>query len=187
MKATDALGRLANSVELTRYEAGSYPNGDRRFDRIVRMATIDCVKAGWLLKTKGVWSITEAGKDALRTNTEPDDFYRQATKLFREWKNNQNLEKATPEDPPLISGDETTRESAAASAEVTFEQAKERAWSEIEQFLSVMNPFDFQDLFASLLRAMGYHILWISPPGRDGGLDIVANLDPLGTRPPRIK
>jgi restriction system protein len=34
---------------------------------------------------------------------------------------------------------------------------------------------------------MGYHVNWISPPGKDGGLDIVAYSDPLGTRPPRIK
>ena len=40
---------------------------------------------------------------------------------------------------------------------------------------------------ASLLRAMGYHISWIAPPGKDGGIDILAASDPLGTKPPRIK
>jgi restriction system protein len=50
-----------------------------------------------------------------------------------------------------------------------------------------MNPFDFQELVAALLRAMGYHVSWIAPPGKDGGIDIVAWSDPLGTRPPRIK
>lgn len=34
---------------------------------------------------------------------------------------------------------------------------------------------------------MGYHVNWVSPPGKDGGLDIVAYSDPLGTKPPRIK
>jgi len=34
---------------------------------------------------------------------------------------------------------------------------------------------------------MGYHVSWISPPGKDGGLDILAWNDPLGTKPPRIK
>jgi restriction system protein len=50
-----------------------------------------------------------------------------------------------------------------------------------------MPPYDFQDLVGSLLRAMGYHVGWIAPPGKDGGVDIVAFNDPLGTRPPRIK
>jgi restriction system protein len=44
-----------------------------------------------------------------------------------------------------------------------------------------------QQLVADILKAMGYYPSWISPPGRDGGLDIVAYPDPLGTRPPRIK
>ena len=38
-----------------------------------------------------------------------------------------------------------------------------------------------------MLRAMGYHVSWVAPPGKDGGIDIVAWSDPLGTRPPRIK
>jgi restriction system protein len=50
-----------------------------------------------------------------------------------------------------------------------------------------MNPYEFQQLVAALLRAMGYHISWIAPPGRDGGIDIMAASDPLATRPPRIK
>jgi restriction system protein len=50
-----------------------------------------------------------------------------------------------------------------------------------------MPPYEFQDLVASLLRAIGYHVSWVAPPGRDGGIDILAWSDPLGTRPPRIK
>jgi restriction system protein len=34
---------------------------------------------------------------------------------------------------------------------------------------------------------MGYHVGWVAPPGKDGGVDIMAWTDPLGTRPPRIK
>lgn len=58
---------------------------------------------------------------------------------------------------------------------------------EIQAHLLGMGPYDFQDLVAALLRAMGYHVSWIAPPGKDGGVDIIAWSDPLGTRPPRIK
>lgn len=34
---------------------------------------------------------------------------------------------------------------------------------------------------------MDYHVAWIAPPGKDGGIDLIAFNDPLGTRPPRIK
>ena len=34
---------------------------------------------------------------------------------------------------------------------------------------------------------MGYHLVWIAPKGRDGGLDLLAQGDPLGVKGPRIK
>jgi hypothetical protein len=34
---------------------------------------------------------------------------------------------------------------------------------------------------------MGYHIAWVSPPGPDKGIDIIAHTDPLGIKGPRIK
>lgn len=39
---------------------------------------------------------------------------------------------------------------------------------------------------AELLKAMGYFISEIAQRGADGGIDIVAYTDPLGTRQPRI-
>ena len=70
---------------------------------------------------------------------------------------------------------------------MTYEEAEEQAWAEISAYLRAMNPYEFQDLVADLLRAMSYHLTWVSPPGKDGGIDILAWPDALGTRPPRIK
>src|SRR5207248_2411683 len=42
-------------------------------------------------------------------------------------------------------------------------------------------------LVAGLLRAMGYYVSWVAPPGPDKGVDIIAHTDPLGAQPPRIK
>jgi restriction system protein len=50
-----------------------------------------------------------------------------------------------------------------------------------------MPPYEFQDLVAALLKAMGYHIAWVAPPGKDGGIDIIAHIDPLGAQGPRMK
>lgn len=68
-----------------------------------------------------------------------------------------------------------------------LEGAEQLAKQEIGKHLRSMNPYDVQTLVAALLRAMGYHISWISPPGPDKGIDILAYTDPLGTRLPRIK
>ena len=57
MPARDALAALQAKMTLTPYEAGEYESGGRRFEKIVRFATVDCVKAGWLVKQKGRWSV----------------------------------------------------------------------------------------------------------------------------------
>ena len=52
-QASEAILALTKALPLTEYEKGSYDSGGLRVDKIVRFATIDCVKAGWLSKTKG--------------------------------------------------------------------------------------------------------------------------------------
>jgi len=176
IRARDALDLLRSQVELTEYEKGEYPSGGPRFDKIVRFATVDCVKAGWMIKEKGIWTITEEGIQAYHRYKSPDAFYREAQRLYRMWKKSR---KAATE--------ESGAEAEEKSATITYEEAEEQAWSEIENYLRTMPPYDLQRLVAALLKAMGYHVSWVSPPGKDGGLDILAWNDPLGTRPPRIK
>lgn len=83
--------------------------------------------------------------------------------------------------------EEDGEEGEDESATITFEAAEEQAWAEIERFLESMEPYELQDLVADLLKAMGYHITWVAPRGKDGGVDIMAHSDPLGTKQPRIK
>lgn len=183
LQAGEALNKLAAAVVMTPYEAGIYQStGTRRFEKIIRFATIDCVKAGWLQKSKGNWSITEAGKDAFESFPDPERFYREAIRLYREWK------LSAPETQEADSLEELSPTvTAKAEASVTFEQAEEQAWNEIDSYLRAMPPYELQDLVADLLKALGYHVEWVSPPGKDGGVDIIAHTDPLGTQKPRIK
>lgn len=180
LQAKDALKQLEQRVQLTEHERGHYPNGARRFEKIVRFGTVDCVKAGWMVKSKGRWTVTEAGWEAYQKLSDPEVFYARATKLYREWRASQPDAGGQPS--ALEEADDTGKETS-----ITFEQAEEQSWLEIEGYLRRMQPYDFQDLVASLLRAMGYHVAWVAPPGKDGGTDIIALPDPLGTRPPRIK
>jgi len=186
LRASDALQALVTRVTLSPYEADSYESGGRRFEKIVRFATVDCVKAGWLMKDKGVWSITDEGRKAHAELADPEAFYRRACKLYAEWRSSQ-----PDADPVNLPGndnaDAVEQDNSAKAVSITFEEAEEHAWAEISQYLRAMNPYDFQDLVADLLRAMSYHVSWISPPGKDGGLDILAWPDALGTRLPRIK
>src|ERR1043166_7190392 len=65
LPAGDAIQQVQQKVKLTDYERGSYKSGGQRFDKILRWATVDCKKAGWLIKEEGRWYATEAGIAAL--------------------------------------------------------------------------------------------------------------------------
>ncbi len=176
IQAKDAIETLVGSIELTDHEGGAYENGARRFDKILRFSTITVVKAGWMCKNKGIWTITEDGKKASETFPKPDEFSREASRLYRKWHRTQEDDADVPDEP-----------TPDQVAKITYEVAEEQAWSEIRLFLENIDPYDLQALVAALLEAMGYHVSWISPPGKDGGVDIIAWNDPLGTNPPRIK
>jgi len=171
--------KLEKEVPPTEFENSDYPNrpGVRRYEIIVRFSTIAAVKAGWLIKSRGIWAISESGKLAFKNFSDPVSFRNEADKLYRQWANNQL------DNPEEIN----SLDSVSTSASTTFEEADERAWAEIFDYLKTMNPYDFQNLIKALLEAMGYFINWVAPPGQDGGVDIIAGLDPLGTKNPRIK
>jgi len=169
LPAAQVLAKLESLVPPTDFENTEYENspGVRRYGKIVRFMTLGPVKAGWLIKSKGTWSVTPEGLAALDKFTDPADFMHEADRLYRVWK------LAQPEPKESTSG--------------TLEEAEEAAWSEVFGYLQETNPYDFQDLVAHLLRAMGYHVDWVSPPGPDRGLDILAYTDPVGASGPRIK
>ena len=186
LQASDALHTLAERLTLSPYEADSYVSGGQRFDKIVRFATVDCVKAGWMQKDKGIWTITDEGRKAYAELTDPEAFYRRAFKLYGEWRAAQPDAEGT-DAVATANADPSVQENTAKAVSITFEEAEEHAWAEISQYLRLMNPYDFQELVADLLRAMGYYVSWVSPPGKDGGLDVLAWPDSLGTRLPRVK
>lgn len=184
LQAKDAIAQVEERLELSAFEKATYPGTDVvRFPKILRFSTIGPVKAGWMQKKSGVWTITDEGRAALREISDPELLFRTASQLYREWKANQP-EDAVAVGPELADGDESV---AGPLAAADLEEAEEAARQSIIDYLATMNPYRFQDLVGKLLEAMGYHVVWIAPKGRDGGLDLVAQGDPLGVEGPRIK
>lgn len=178
LPANEVLDRVEKSLILTDFEKSTFPKTKlRRFEKLIRFGTIASVKAGWLIKEKGRWTITEAGKKAYKDFPDPEKLDHEAGRLYREWRRKE---------PPEVAEAET-EELQTQDAAITLEEAEEMAWTEIQQHFERMPPYDLQRLVAGLLGAMGYHVAWIAPPGPDKGTDIVAYNDPLGSRPPRIK
>ena len=133
-----------------------------------------------MIKEAGTWSITDDGRAAYERITDPAEFAREAGRLYRAWRN--RTDARVPD-----GGNEDPEPGVAPDPLAIFEEAQETAWSAIADYLSSMPPYAFQDLVAALLRAMGYHIAWIAPPGPDRGVDVIAYQDPLGATNPRIK
>ena len=175
IQAKDVIATVSNRLTLSEYERSDYPNhpGSQRFMKILRFLTIGPVKAGWMTKEKGIWTINAEGEKVLQEFQDDERLFSEAARLYKAWKKDQPGNAGVEEEE---SADSTT-----------LEEADEAAWTEIRNFLSDINPFDFQAMVAGLLKGMGYHISWISPPGPDKGIDIVAHTDPLGVEGPRIK
>jgi restriction system protein len=177
--AAAAIAEVESRLPPTAFEETEYPSspGTRRYEKVVRFSTITPVKAGWMTKVKGTWAITDEGRAILGRYADPADLAREAVRLYRQWKAGQ----------PEPVDDVTAEDDASGTSAIALEEAEEAAWQEIARYLSEMPPYEFQQLIASLLNAMGYHIAWVSPPGPDQGIDIIASTDPLGASGPRIK
>lgn len=177
LPAKQVLERLESAVPPTDFENSSYPKRPdvRRYEKIVRFSTIGPVKAGWLQKNKGLWALTDEGRAAFEKFKDPLQFANESARLYREWEAQQ------PDSPT------ETVETESPGASTTLEEAEEASWTEVEEHLKVMSPYDFQNLVAGLLKGMGYHVAWVAPPGPDRGIDVIAHTDPLGISGPRIK
>src|SRR5262245_6990211 len=96
LQAAEVLRRLALSVPPTPFEESHYESSPntRRYEKIVRFSTIGPVKAGWLIKETGLWSLTEDGRKAYEQIPDPEAFFREARRLYRAWKKAQPKQEA---------------------------------------------------------------------------------------------
>lgn len=187
-RGTEVLAAAAPTLNLTEHEKQLVKSGAVRWETVVRWYTVDCGKAGYLLKKDGYWLLTPLGEQALALP--PGQLIRHAKQAYRDARARipETAAPASGSTDEAPAADLEVDESAAVlDSTVTLDQARENARTEIEAHLSRMTAYDFQDLVAELLKGMGYHIPFVASPGPDGGIDIVAYLDPLGTSSPRIK
>ena len=68
LRANELLKRLEQEIPPTPFEKSDYPSspGVRHFEKIARFPTIGPIKAGWLEKSKGRWTLTGLGKKAFK-------------------------------------------------------------------------------------------------------------------------
>ena len=178
MPAKEIYPWVEGNVELTDWE--KEPAGKMKYIRWTnsfQFYSIDYQKAGFIVKKNGSWYITPEGEKALKKS--PKEVMNLAHAAYKEWKKTQVVE--IPTEAEL--NDETAEKDYSMSLDVLESDARES----IKHYINSKSPYEFQDLVAALLRAMGYHTPFIAPKGKDGGIDIIAYLDPLGAQTPRIK
>lgn len=165
LPAQDVISYIPQITPLTDYEKGyAPPTNIPRYERIVRLATIPMVQAGWLVKNnKGRWYITEEGRQACKR-------FRSAQELYKEAVDHLEIVKQ-----------------GAPTYALTVEEAEEKAWSGIQKYLQATRRAAFQKMAVDLIKAMGYYVAWVAPPEKNHGrIDMVAHTDPLGAKGPRI-
>jgi restriction system protein len=155
----------------------SEKTGLGRWHSLLIWSSIGYAKFGFIVKKNGVWFLTPEGEEALKLGEL--ELYRRVNREYREWKLSRQI--AGPEEDGLQTSE------AASISEIHLDEIQRLAREGIESTIRSFNPYEFQELCAALLRGMGYHTPHVSPPGKDGGLDIVAYRDPLGSESPRMR
>jgi restriction system protein len=148
-----------------------------RWTNSYQFYSIDYQKAGFIVKKNGMWYITPEGEKILKKS--PEEVMKIANAAYQEWRRLNPKEESNEEEP----NDETAEKDNSMNLDLLESDAREG----IRQFIVMKSPYEFQDMVAALLRAMDYHTPFIAPKGKDGGIDIIAYLDPLGAKTPRIK
>ena len=174
MPLRDLVAKIEKIVKLDDWARERYEkSGYIRWVSILHFFSIDCVKAGYLVKKKGVWYLTPEGEEALKLG--PEKMLNEAGVAYQKWR----------EEHPIIREEEVEEEPPAEV--VSYDDIEQKAIEGLQQYINSKNAYEFQDLVAALLRGMGYYTPFVAPKGKDGGVDIVAYRDPLGTESPRIQ
>lgn len=184
MRGKEVIEKISETIKFNEYESHILEKtGYVRWRSVFHFYTIDCIKAGFLRKEGGLWILTSEGEKAMKKG--PEELLESATQKYKEWnaKNKSTKSKEVEESEIL---DETSHENIGQQQKAILDQYVEQAIEGIRDFVLQKTPYEFQEMAATLLNGMGYYIAHNAPKGPDGGIDVIAYNDPLGTKPPRI-
>lgn len=137
MQALDSAGgslplseikrEVEKRVQLTEHDRTVYEkSGSVRWETVLHFYSIDCVKAGFIRKSKGRWWLTPEGKAVLPLP--PGEIMERANRAYRQWKAQQAV---VVEELAEGSEGRATGELKAAERAFVFETAEAQAKEEI--------------------------------------------------------
>ncbi len=161
----EILAHIPQATTLTDQETDPFPSapGFPGYEILVRAAMTAVARAGWLARDNFKWVLTGEGRLVCRDFGNAQEFYTESQKVIEVWRLNR------------------------PAALITIEDAEEKAWTQVREYLLGLGQADFRVLVADLLVAMDYHLLWTAPPEKGrGSVDLLACRDPLGVGQPRM-
>lgn len=156
------ISRNSNLTENENSTSSVSPNF-LNYEVLVEAALISVAKAGWLTRERFKWCLTNEGRLAFQDFSTTQEFFAEAQKIFTRFQANHS------------------------TALMVLEEAEEKSWDQIRNYLLGLSHHEFRQLLKDLLEAMSYHVIWSAPPEKErGSVDIIACADPLGMRQPRL-
>lgn len=175
MRSADIETGIEKRLAFDEWESQPYKDGGSRWLSYMHFYSIDFVKAGYIVKNKGRWFLSDEGKAAL-IKYSAEDLYTAAHQAYLDWSKKQEDVTGT------VRADNTDEEDVNRFANI-----KAQADDDLMDYIQSRTPYEFQDMVAALLRSMGYYTPFVAPKGKDGGIDIIAYSDPLGATKPILK
>ena len=184
--SSEVVSEIPKRVVLDDWATSIYEkSGYVRWKSILFFFTIDLIKAGFMIKKQGVWYATPEGEEAMKLGEL--GFLDAAKAAYSNWRRNNPVENTVKLQTVADESDIDEDGGVAKEQEATIQEMEALAREGLEAQIKSKNAYEFQDMVAALLRAMGYYTPFVAPKGKDGGVDVIAYQDPLGVVGARIK
>ncbi len=177
--------RLKKDNRLHEIDYTKNNSGYVRWENNLQFYFINLSKSNYVSRKRGQWWITDEGIQALKNDPSPDDVFSDAKKAYKKWAKD-NPSTSIDENTLQKNGNEQEIAHDSTNIATTLEDAQGIALNSIKEKLNSLNPYEFQDLVASIIESTGWTIQEVAKKGPDGGIDIIATTDELGIQQPRL-
>ncbi len=190
LSAQELFVKLDQRLTLDEKNLSSYDiKGTTSWQLRLRFFSVTAGKAGFLLKQKGIWYLTPEGSQALTLGEE--GLWHRCIDEYRRWdkqrEGGQRVDRQPLNDESSEGAEEDLETDPVSQQALVIDDLQGRAYEGLKNQILRKDPYQLQDLVAALLRGMGYYTPFTAPKGKDGGADVIAYRDPLGSVSPRIK
>lgn len=191
LKASALKQAIEATVPLDDWARETYATtGHTRWRSILAFSSVGMVKAGYVSKERGVWTLLPEGRAVLARGVEPKAYLAELDRRYRAWKASQIVESAAAGDSAAVALGEDAEEDDSLEApderiDRTLKAAHAALAAELIATVKACEPEFFERLVVQLLLKMGYGGSR-QEAGRavgrsgDGGIDGIINEDRLG-------